>query len=139
MNFFYAGASKTQEDTLQVFIIKIEMCKDNGGRNSKTQQINNNWQKQMQLTTETQRTTEVSKRSYNNYSGKVQILTDFLQSYSPFTLDVKSKVTAANITKKKKNTPKYPKYSRILEILKLQNNTEVSRSYTHVLQQITSD
>ena len=23
--FFYAGASKTQEDTLQVFIIKIEM------------------------------------------------------------------------------------------------------------------
>ena len=27
--FFYAGVSKTQEDTLQVFIIKNRMCKDN--------------------------------------------------------------------------------------------------------------
>ena len=68
----------------------------------------------MQITAEIQRTTEVSKRSYNNYSGKVQILTDLLQSYLPFTLDVKSKVTAANITKilqNTQNTQEYSKYS----------------------------
>ena len=90
----------------------------------------------MQITTEIQRTTEVLKRSYNNYSGKVQILTDLLQSYSPFTLDVKSKRYCCQYHK---NTPKYPKYSRILKILKFRNNAEVSRSYTHVLRQITSN
>ena len=90
----------------------------------------------MQMTTEIQRTTGVLKRSFNSYSGKVQMLTDLLQSYSPFTLDVKSKVTAANVTKILKNTQNTQEYSKIL---KLQNNTEVSRSYTHVLRQITSN
>ena len=37
----------------------------------------------MQINTENQRNTEVSKRSYNNYSGKVQILTDLLQITRP--------------------------------------------------------
>ena len=32
--FFYAGVSKTQEDTLQGFIIKIEYARINGDRNS---------------------------------------------------------------------------------------------------------
>ena len=33
---FIAGASKTQEDTLKVFITKVKICKDNGDRNSNT-------------------------------------------------------------------------------------------------------
>ena len=34
MWILYAGVSKTQEDTLQVFIIKIECAKITGDRNS---------------------------------------------------------------------------------------------------------
>ena len=59
----------------------------------------------MQITTKIQKTTDVSKRSYNNYSGK----------------DVKSKVTATNITKilqNTQNTQEYSKYSNSKIILR---------------------
>ena len=65
MDSFIAGASKTQEDILQVFIIKIEMCKDNGGRNSKRNKNKQQLAVKIQITTEIQMTTEVSTRSYN--------------------------------------------------------------------------
>ena len=43
MWILYAGVSKTQEDTLQVFIIKIECARITGDRDSQ-QNNNGNWQ-----------------------------------------------------------------------------------------------
>ena len=66
----------------------------------------------MQNITKIPKTTEVSKRSYNNYSGKVQILTDLLQ-----------KLLALHSGRKIKKLllPIAPKYAKIPKIL---NNTQ---------------
>ena len=90
----------------------------------------------MQITTKIQRTTEVSKRSYNNYCGKVQILTDLLQSYSPFTLDVKSKVTAANITKILQNTQNTQEYSKCSNFKIILRSLGATPVYSDKLHQI---
>ena len=92
------------------------MCKYNGGRNSKTQQITTIGRTNTN-TTENQKTTEVSKKELQYYSGKVQILTDLLQSY--FALHSGRKIKSY-CGQYHKNMPKYPKYSRMFKILKLQ-------------------
>ena len=68
-----------------------------------TTKINNNWQEKYKELMKFKRLLR-SQQGATILLRKVQILTDLLQSYSPFTLDVKSKVTAANTTKIRQNT-----------------------------------
>ena len=75
-----AGVSKTQEDTLQVFIIKIEMCKDNWGKRFRTQHITTATitilAGKTQNITATLRLLRSQNKELQFYYGKVHILTD---------------------------------------------------------------
>ena len=76
MWILYAGVSKTQEDTLQVFIIKIEMCNDNWGiKTRNTTDNNGNWQTEHKILLLLYDYLGLNKE-LQFYSGKLHILTD---------------------------------------------------------------
>ena len=76
MWILYAGVSKTQEDTLQVFIIKLEMCKNNWGIKIQNTTYNNgNWQTKHKILLLLYDYLGLNKE-LQFYSGKLHILTD---------------------------------------------------------------
>ena len=82
-----------------------------------TTKINNKWQEKCKSLLK-------FKRSLRSQKGATILLRKVLidlQSYSPFSLDVNSKVTAANITKisqNTQNTQEYSNYSKFKIILR---------------------